>query len=418
MILNATRVITEKEIKKRTIAKEKTNIKEKALKDLKQAYKSGLISKEAYEKALQKIEKKEEEKESCKTQKPSPAPSQQESSPHPQQTANQEQQNKEKKEEVKQYSIKKKYIKELEEMKKNWIKDLESLKKLHDHGIISDEEYERSKADIESKIEKIENLIKRELEKEELEALKQRIEKEIKEAFQKGIFKEEEEQYKKDLEALENLYKRGLISEEEYLKKKEELKQKIGNYDKLIELIDAIFNKYIEELSKKVETIKEETTPKQPTEEPKPQEEKPQPKQLSFILRILHKLGLYEIKETEVHHNKLKEEITKAFKESEPRFKISNIALVIKKEVKEKLNIKEAVTYSELIEKIKASKEFDEHLKSKLINFFNNVIIKEYLEDEDEKDIELIYKEALEIAELLEGQQTSNTINRLVTFLI
>lgn len=391
MILNARQMITEDKIKENTIVKEKNEMKEKALEDLDVVFKAGLISKDAYEKAKSKIikrpqvEEKEVAKENTEISKEKPS---------------------EKKEDTKKTNglkkkeslsiIKKQHIRELEDMKKNWIKDLESLRNLHMHGIISDEEYEKSRLDIEDKISNIENTIKRELEKEELETLKKKIEQEIKEAFQKGIFKEEEEQSRKDLEALESLYKRGLINENEYKKKKEELKQKIENYDKLIELIDAIFNKYIDEISRKVESIKKETIPKK-VEKKNIQEKK----ELKGIYKILNKLGLYDVKEEKDEGNALIKEIEEVYKESEPRFKISNIALVLKKEIKNKLKIEEALTHTELIKKIKESKEFDEKLKSKLISFFERVIVKEYLEDEDEKDIELIYKEAIEIVRLL-----------------
>ncbi len=392
MILNAKQMITEKNIKENTVVKENMKVKERALKDLDIALKSGLISKEVYEKARSKIieEKKEIKKD--------PTPSIKE------EKKEENIENKDKYKEKKQKSlniIKKRHIKELEDMKKNWIKDLESLRNLHMHGIISDEEYEKSRADIEDKISKIEHIIKRELEKEELETLKNKIEREIKEAFQNGIFKEEEEQYRKDLDALENLYRRGLINKEEYEKKKSELKEKLENYNKLIELIDAIFNKYIEELSKKVESVKEETMPKTTEENEESKDLEKEKKEPRGIYKLLHKLGLYDIKEDKKEKNKLLYEINKAYKESEARFKISNIAMVLKKEIKNRLNINDALTYGELIEKIKESKEFDERLKTKLISFFESVIIKEYLEEEDEKDIELIYKEAVEIAQLL-----------------
>ncbi|GEM_PF-6651409 len=384
--MSGTQVITEKNIKKNVIVTEKNLEAENILKDLEESYKEGLISKETYEKAKRSVLMNKEDK----------------SEKEEVQEVKEKKKDRKKEERDKKISfIKRRHVEELKKMKENWIKDLESLRSLYEHGVISEEEYERSKIDIEEKIGKIEEIIKKELEVEELEELKERIEKEIREAFDKGIFKEEESKLKKDLEALDSLFERGLISKEEYQKKRELIESQLENYSKLIDLIDAIFDKFIEEINQKIEENKEATKQKE-IEEPKEGEVKKEVKKYPWYLKLLHILGLYEIKEEEIAEiNEIEEQIKKAYKESEMRFKISNMALVIKRRVKEIMNIDKALTYKELIDYIDKSDKFDENIKVKLRSYFQAVMLKEYLEKEDEKDIENIYKESLEIAKLL-----------------
>ncbi len=387
-------VISEKDIESNVYVSEKKKIA-KVMKDLEESYKKGLISKDAYLRAKNQMEEKlkvvEEREKSIKVEEERKGKKIKEKA--------------EKTQNVSSSSIsyiKKKHIEELKKMKENWINDLNSLKSLYDHGIISEEEYERGKEDIEEKIERIEEIIKKELELEEIEELKNRIEKEIKEAFSKGIFKEEESKLKEDLKALESLYNRGLISKKDYEEKKAAIEKELENYTKLIELIDAIFEKFIEDINKKIETNREATKEKEKIEEVEKIEEK-KPKKIPAILKILSKLGLYELeKNVKEEKSKIILELEKAYKEGEQRFRISNIALVIKKEIKNILGIEKALTYSEIIDEVEKSNKFDETLKAKIKSFFQNVMVKEYLEEEDEKDIESVYKEALELGQLLE----------------
>jgi len=409
--MSGTQVITEKDIEKNVVVNEKDKKIEVVLKDLEDSYKKGLISKEAYEKARTSllIKKEAEIKENIsKVSETKPKKVQKEVSSEKKEISKKAEETKEIKKEdnesVKNISfIKRKHIEELKKMKENWVKDLESLRGLYEHGVISEEEYERSKIDIEEKIGKIEEIIKKELEVEELEDLKERIEREIRDAFNRGVFKEEESKLKRDLEALDSLFRRGLISEDDYQKKRKYIESQLENYSKLIDLIDAIFNRFIEEINKKIEENKEATKQKE-NEAPKESVEEKKPKKYPWYAKVLHVLGLYEIKESkDENKSKLVEEVKKAYMESETRFKISNMALIIKKKIKEIMNIDKAMTYKELIDNIESYDKFDENIKAKLRSYFQAVMLKEYLEEEDEKDIENIYKESLEIAKLLEN---------------
>ncbi len=291
-------VISEKDIESNVYITEKKKIV-KVMKDLEESYKKGLISKDAYLRAKNQMEEKlktfEKREKSIRVKEKS-----------------------ERTQDVSSSSIsyiKKKHIEELKKMKENWINDLNSLKSLYDHGIISEEEYERGKEDIEEKIERIEEIIKKELELEEIEELKSRIEKEIKEAFSKGIFKEEESKLKQDLKALESLYNRGLISKKDYEEKKAAIEKELENYNKLIELIDAIFEKFIEDINKKIETNREATKEKEKVEEVEKVEER-EPKKIPKILKILNKLGLYELeKNVKEEKSKIILELEKVYKE-------------------------------------------------------------------------------------------------------
>ncbi len=413
--------ITDKDIEKHTTISEKEEKIEKVMKDLEDTLHEGLISQEAYKKARQIViskaipslhEKGEISEKEVKVEENKEEGIEEREIKGKKDVSEKDKKGNEQPSQVKSESkisfVKKKHIEELEKMKRNWINDLESLKRLYEHNIISQEEYERSKEEIEEKIDKVEEIIKKEMEMEEIEELKRRIEREIEESLNKGVFKEEESKLKHDLEALDSLFKRGLISQKEYEEKKKVIEKQLENYDKLVELIDAIFDKFIEDLNKKIEENKEITQEKEP-----PKEEKEIIKQeIKWYHKILATLGLYTLEsdnDSDKALRELIEQIKKAYNESERRFKISNMAMVIKKKVKEILGIDKAITYKELIDKIEESDKFSSDIKAKLRSYFNEVMLKEYLEEENEKDIMNIYKESLELAEILSNESLEGT---------
>ena len=145
-----------------------------------------------------------------------------------------------------------KKIKELRKKEHAFSDDIKSIDKLYKDDVISLESHEQNKKQIEKKIADIKDTILKTHEKEEIDNLEKRIENEIETTFSSGHFRIEHKKHREDIDALTKIYNIGLISNDEYLQKKEKLNTMLNKTDTILLGISSVFEEYKKELIAKI----------------------------------------------------------------------------------------------------------------------------------------------------------------------
>ncbi len=304
-----------------------------------------------------------------------------------------------------------KAVKELRKKEESFSGDIKALDKIYKDDIISLESYEENKKKIEKKIVEIEDIILRTLEKEELDHLKDKLEDEIRASLTTGSFSAEHRKYREDIDALARMYDLGMMSEEDYLKKKEELNARLNKADTIVSKIDAVFEEYKKELIAKIaedeskirEQIKfnkEESSPhhlqlgEELTSPPTPQE-KPQ----GIIRKIKQFLGITP--ETDnLTSDPIINEMKIIRRTQPPRDALIKCTFILKGLVEKEIDIKEEQTYNELMVKL-ATSSIETGTRASLIQLFEKVSTGEYKDSMKKDETPKLLDEAERLAKLV-----------------
>ncbi len=291
-------------------------------------------------------------------------------------------------------------IKELRGKEEKYTCDLKALDDIYKDGIITPQCHEEKKKLLAKNIFDLEDMLLRCLEKEELDELKNRLEAEIRKDLTTGPFSIEYKRYKEDIVALTKIHEAGLISKEEYTKKKRGLNEKLNKADLIVSNIDAIFEEYKKEL---IEKIKE--------------------KELMVEKRLKSKDGLSAAYITKyqprgliskiknVFRNSKKDddvldpavcEIRKLKETSDKRDALVKSAFILKGLIEKNLEVKYEHTYNELIEKLPET-GFDPAAQQSMIKFFEKVSDAEYRDYVNENELPLLLDDAERLAKLVSG---------------
>ncbi|MFH1127668.1 MAG: hypothetical protein V1718_06175 [archaeon] len=308
-----------------------------------------------------------------------------------------------------------KEVEELRKKEKTFSDDIKALDMIYKDGIITLESYEEKKRYIEKKISGIEESIMRILEKEELDDLRERMENEIRANLTSGPFSIEQKRYREDIDALAKIYDAGLITNQEYLKKKDELSIKLNKADEIILKIDEIFEGYKKEL---IENIAEK---KAEIERPSVIDQDSSSQYIDTVLDIPHSLsvevkpegilgGIKSIfglvdKNMVLVRDPLIDKIKMIKKRNGPRDAIIKCAFILKSLLERKMGIGREMTYNELIEELSKSRIEKETQKS-LIVFFEKVSIIEYKNLKDEAELPSLLEEVERLIKLVERMRS------------
>lgn len=325
-----------------------------------------------------------------------------------------------------------KAVKELRKKEESFSGDIKALDKIYKDDIISLESYEENKKRIEKKIVEIEDIILRTLEKEELDHLKDKLEDEIRASLTTGSFSAEHRKYREDIDALTRMHDLGMMSEEDYLKKKEELNARLNKTDTVISKIDAVFEEYKKELIAKIaedeskirEQIKFSKKDSSPhhlqlgeelTSPPSPQE-KPQ----GIIRKIKQFLGItYKTKTDDFTSDPIINEMKIIRRTQPPRDALIKCTFILKGLVEKEIDIKEEQTYNELIVKL-ATSSIEPGTRASLIQLFEKVSTGEYKDSMKKDETPKLLDEAERLAKLVgraeekqeEKKQIGNRISK------
>ena len=344
--------------------------KDPALIKLDKALERGMINKDVYQKARDRIHHKTAPK---KEQKKSPNISHTAARPHT----------------IRQ-SISLDAVKNVK-----FSEDINTLNTLYRKNRLKKEEFERCKDEVESGLTKIEKIAGKTLEKEDMGILKEKIENEISKSenmiFSHGNVKNHDAQMK----VLNDFYKEGLITKERYIEKKEELEERNKHFNHMLYRIDFVLEDYMQSLEHKINRSKEKTvTPQTVKEEISAEETKK-----SFLSTIINRSGN---KPTTAEQQYLAE--IKNINDKElGRDAVTGFLFIVKKCVINKFNIEDQPTYDELAFRLKNAAHINNALRIELADFFSRISCSEYAGLLDEKDTAAVYIQSLKLIKKVEN---------------
>ncbi len=279
-----------------------------------------------------------------------------------------------------------------ERMRDSLRDDLRALGELFEQGIIDKEHYEKSKRNLEKKLNDLETLISDLSKSEKIREVEEKIEEDVSKILGSEEFLEAQRKKAKKLRDLKKLYDDGVIDKETFLQKKAEIEASMNDIELLIREIDSVLEKYSEKLKQEVEELEKRIEEKpEPRVEDK-EEEKEEKKSV---------LGLFSRKKKEEHvereNDKELREIERIKRTMEGREAVKEIEFQVKSAVKRVLGIDREVTYDELAEIIGKSEDLDPDLKADLVNYFKRLSRALYAGSLSQASVSGIYEESVDL---------------------